>query len=232
MLLAIAPIWKKIIIEPAKYIGARISFINQSEDQFRIIPNAAKFNIITDPYKKILGLGSVNFGDSLTISYLPGNPKKYTLPKPIINRGGCNLSFAGLKTAVLRISKQIKTEQEKYDLAASFQSTIEEILYKKSKVAFEKFKNINGDKDNTFVVAGGVAANKKIRKILTNLCEEENFKSIFPPINLCGDNAAMIAMVGLEKFKMKQFDDLDHPAKPRWALDENAKFLKGANLKY
>ena len=160
-----------------------------------------------------------------------GDPKKFKLPKPIINKGGCNLSFAGLKTAVLKISKTIKSKQEKYDLAASFQKTIEEILYKKSKIAFKEFKNINGDKDNIFVVAGGVAANKKIRKILTNLCKEENFKSIFPPINLCGDNAAMIAMVGLEKFKMKQFDNLDHPAKPRWALDEDAAFLKGAGIK-
>ena len=63
------------------------------------------------------------------------------------------------------------------------------------------------------------------------LCDENNFKSIFPPINLCGDNAAMIAMVGLEKFKMKQFDNLDYPAKPRWPLDENAAFLKGAGVK-
>ena len=60
---------------------------------------------------------------------------------------------------------------------------------------------------------------------------EENFKSIFPPINLCGDNAAMIAMVGLEKFKIKQFDNLDHPVKPRWPLDKNATFLKGAGVK-
>jgi N6-L-threonylcarbamoyladenine synthase len=160
-----------------------------------------------------------------------GDPNKYELPKPILHRGGCNLSFAGLKTAVLRISKQIKTNQEKYNLAASFQKTIEEILYKKSKVAFKEFKNINGDKDNTFVVAGGVAANKKIRGVLTTLCKEENFKSIFPPINLCGDNAAMIAMVGLERFKLKQFNKLDHPAKPRWPLDENAAFLKGAGIK-
>ena len=183
-----------------------------------------------DKTAKLLGIEFPG-GPQIEIYAKKGNPKKYALPKPIINKGGCNLSFAGLKTAVLRIAKQIKTEQEKYDLAASFQRTIEEILYKKSKVAFEKFKNINGDKDNTFVVAGGVAANKKIRKILTNLCKEENFKSIFPPINLCGDNAAMIAMVGLEKFKMKQFDDLDHPAKPRWALDEDAAFLKGAGIK-
>ena len=160
-----------------------------------------------------------------------GNPNKYELPKPIINKGGCNLSFAGLKTAVLRVTKQIKTDQEKYDLAASFQKTVEEILYKKSKVAFKEFKNINKDRDNAFVVAGGVAANKKIREVLIKLCEEENFKAIFPPINLCGDNAAMIAMVGLEKYKKKQFDNLDHPAKPRWALDEEAIFLKGAGVR-
>ena len=55
---------------------------------------------------------------------------------------------------------------------------------------------------------------------------------IFPPINLCGDNAAMIAMVGLEKFKLKQFSNLDHPAKPRWPLDEDAAFLKGAGVNY
>ena len=160
-----------------------------------------------------------------------GDPNKYELPKPILHKGGCNLSFAGLKTAVLRIIKQIKTDQEKYDLAASFQKTIEEILYKKSKVAFKEFKNVNGDKANTFVVAGGVAANKRIREVLTTLCEEENFEAIFPPINLCGDNAAMIAMVGLEKYKLKQFNKLDHPAKPRWPLDEDAAFLKGAGVR-
>jgi len=160
-----------------------------------------------------------------------GDKNFYSLPKPIINRGGCNLSFAGLKTAVLKISKEIKSKQQKYNLAASFQKTIEEILYEKSKVAFKEFKNINGDKENTFVVAGGVAANKKIREVLTKLCKEENFHAIFPPINLCGDNGAMIAMVGLEKFKLKQFDDLNYPAKPRWQLDEDAAFLKGAGVR-
>ena len=160
-----------------------------------------------------------------------GDPNKYELPKPIFHKGGCNLSFAGLKTAVLRIVKQIKTDQEKYDLAASFQKTIEEIIYKKSKVAFKEFKNINKDRANTFVVAGGVAANKKIREVLTTLCNEEHFKAIFPPLNLCGDNAAMIAMVGLEKYKLRQFNELDHPAKPRWPLDEHAPFLKGAGVK-
>ena len=95
----------------------------------------------------------------------------------------------------------------------------------------KEFKNVNEDKANTFVVAGGVAANKRIREVLTTLCEEENFEAIFPPINLCGDNAAMIAMVGLERYKLKQFNKLDHPAKPRWPLDEDATFLKGAGVR-
>ena len=82
-----------------------------------------------------------------------------------------------------------------------------------------------------FVVAGGVAANKNIRKVLTKICLEKKYEYIFPPIELCGDNAAMIAMVGLEKFKLGQFNNLDYPAKPRWPLDENAPLLKGSGVK-
>ena len=66
---------------------------------------------------------------------------------------------------------------------------------------------------------------------MIDLCYEENFKPVFPEKELCGDNAAMIAMVGLEKFKLKKFDNLDYPAKPRWPLDEDAAFLKGAGVK-
>ena len=66
--------------------------------------------------------------------------------------------------------------------------------------------------------------------MLINLCNENDYNSIFPPIELCGDNAAMIAMVGLEKFKLKQFSPLSHPAKPRWPLDEKAAFLKGVGV--
>ena len=183
-----------------------------------------------DKTAKIIGIEFPG-GSQIEAYAKKGDPKKYDLPKPIIQKGGCNLSFAGLKTAVLRIAKKIKTDQEKYDLAASFQKTIEEILYKKSSIAFKEFKNIYGNKSNIFVVAGGVAANKKIREVLINLCAEENFKPIFPAINLCGDNAAMIAMVGLEKYKLNLFDNLDFPVNPRWPLDEKAKFLKGAGVK-
>src|SRR5210317_1792258 len=182
-----------------------------------------------DKTAKLLGIEFPG-GPQIEVLAEKGDPNKYQLPKPIFNKGGCNLSFAGLKTAILKVSKNIKNEQDKFDIAASFQKTILEIMYKKTKNAFYEYEKNNVNK-KTFMVAGGVAANKKIRSMLINLCEENNYKSIFPPINLCGDNAAMIAMVGLEKFKLKQFNDLDYPAKPRWPLDENAAFLKGAGVK-
>jgi len=183
-----------------------------------------------DKTAKLLGVEFPG-GPQIEILAKKGDPEKYDLPKPIFNKGGCNLSFAGLKTSVLKITKTIKTEQEKFDLAASFQKTIEEILSKKTKIAFEQFEKNKTLKKKFFVVAGGVAANKKIRSMLINLCEEKNYESVFPPIELCGDNAAMIGMVGLEKFKLKEFNDLDYPAKPRWPLDEKASFLKGAGVK-
>ena len=183
-----------------------------------------------DKTAKLLGIEFPG-GPKIEVLAEMGDPNKYKLPKPIFNKGGCNLSFAGLKTAILKISKNIKNDQDRYDIAASFQKTIEEILYKKTKNAFNEYEKNNKSKNKIFVVAGGVAANKKIRSMLVDLCNKNNYQHIFPPINLCGDNAAMIGMVGLEKFKMKQFDNLDYPAKPRWPLDESAIFLKGAGVK-
>ena len=182
-----------------------------------------------DKAAKLLGIKFPG-GPQIEVLAAKGDSSRYDLPKPIFNKGGCNLSFAGLKTAVLKISKNIKTEKEKFDLSASFQKTIEEILYKKTKIAFDQFEKKTKAKKKIFVIAGGVAANKKIRSMLVNLCNKEDYKSVFPPIEFCSDNAAMIGMVGLEKFKINKFDSLDHPAKPRWQLDEKAAFLKGAGV--
>ena len=102
-------------------------------------------------------------------------------------------------------------------------------MYIKSKIAFNEFLK-NSLKEKSFVVAGGVAANKGIRKKLTEVSNENGFKAIFPDIKLCGDNAAMIALVGLEKYKIKKFDNMDLEASPRLALDASAKFLKGAGV--
>jgi N6-L-threonylcarbamoyladenine synthase len=215
--------------------------ISGGHSQFLMVNNLGKYkrlgttidDALGEAFDKTAKLIGIEFpgGPQIEKYAKKGNPKKYLLPKPIINKGGCNLSFAGLKTAVLKVANNITSKKEKYDLAASFQRTIEEILFKKSRVAMNEFKKTNRQKKNIFVIAGGVAANKNIRKVLTDLCIEENFIPVFPPLELCGDNAAMIAMVGLEKFKKKKFDKLDYPVKPRWSLDENAKFLKGAGVK-
>ena len=96
------------------------------------------------------------------------------------------------------------------------------------KLAFENHKK---NKHKTFVIAGGVAANLKIRENLTKLANEKKFSPIFPPKNLCGDNAAMIAWAGIERFKINLVDDLNFPSKARWPLDDSAPFLKGPGIK-
>lgn len=160
-----------------------------------------------------------------------GDENYFKLPKPIFERGGCNLSFAGLKTAVLKISQKLKDQKEKYHLAASFQKTINEILYKKTKIAMEEFLIGKKNIQKTFVIAGGVASNLKIRENLTRLSKEKKFSNIFPPVNLCSDNAAMIAWAGIERYKINLIDNLKFPSKARWPLDSSAAFLKGPGLK-
>ena len=160
-----------------------------------------------------------------------GDGNYFKLPKPILKKGGCNLSFAGLKTAVLRTSKKLKNEKEKYHLAASFQKTINEILYEKTKVAMKEFLINKENNTNTFVIAGGVASNLSIRENLIKLAKEKNFISIFPPMNLCSDNAAMIAWTGIERYKINLIDNLEFPSRARWPLDSSAPFLKGPGLK-
>ena len=160
-----------------------------------------------------------------------GDKNGFVLPKPILHKSGCNLSFSGLKTAVLHASKAIKTNQGKYDLAASFQHTINEILKIKSKKAMQMFlQNNKKIKNPYFVIAGGVAANKSIRNNLENVCKENGFENLFPPSSLCSDNAAMIAWAGIERYKKKLIDNTKFSARPRWPLDEKAPFLKGAGV--
>ena len=161
-----------------------------------------------------------------------GEKNYFKLPEPIINKAGCNLSFAGLKTAVLRESKKINDDIKlKYNLAASFQNTINKILYKKTKIAIQEFKNKTKEEKVQLIVAGGVAANKSIRENLTALSEEMNCKAIYPDLKFCGDNAAMIAWAGIKRFKKNLIDNIEISAKSRWPLDSNAPYMKGPGLK-
>ena len=215
--------------------------ISGGHTQYLLVENLGKYKRLGTTIDDALGEAFDKTAKIIGIEF-PGGPKiekyadlgdknRFNLPKPILNRGGCNLSFAGLKTAILRIKSEIKNEQDKFDLAASFQKTVEEILVKKTEKAFEIYLNEINTLNRNFVVAGGVAANKGIKNKLVKLSEENNFNCIFPDISLCSDNAAMIALVGLENFKKKSFNELNFKVNPRWQLDENARFLKGAGVK-
>ena len=184
-----------------------------------------------DKTAKILNLGYPG-GPNIEKFAKLGNKRSYILPEPIINRAGCNLSLAGLKTDILRKSKKVKSKQDKYDLAASFQETINKILKKKTEVAMEFFrKEVPNSSIKSFVVAGGVAANETIRENLKELSKKMNFKSIFPSKEFCGDNAAMIAWAGIQRYKKKLFNNKDNVVRSRWPLDKKAPFLKGPGLK-
>ena len=151
---------------------------------------------------------------------------------PLINEKNAHFSFAGLKSAVANIvSKHRCTERFKKDMSASFQRTINEIIFIKTRNAIKEYKSIiKSKKDLNIVVAGGVAANKSIRQSLTYLGREEGCKFLFPSIKYCTDNGAMIALAGIERFERNKFNKLNFKPRPRWPLDKNAVFMKGKDL--
>ncbi|MEK9681030.1 MAG: tRNA (adenosine(37)-N6)-threonylcarbamoyltransferase complex transferase subunit TsaD [Pelagibacteraceae bacterium] len=183
-----------------------------------------------DKTAKILGIKFPGGPKIETYAKL-GNKNAFDLPKPILHKSGCNMSYAGLKTAVLYASKKIKSKQDKYDLAASFQKTINEILKVKCTKAIEMFLERNKKIANkNFVVAGGVASNLAIRKNIYEVSSKLKFHVHFPPIKLCTDNAAMIAWAGLLNYEAGNKPNIKILSQPRWPLDSKAPFMKGAGL--
>jgi N6-L-threonylcarbamoyladenine synthase len=184
-----------------------------------------------DKTARMLGLGYPG-GPLIEKFSKLGDKNFYKLPEPILNRAGCNLSFAGLKTAVLREAKKINNNKKlKYNLAASFQHTVNKILHKKSKEAMKQFLHKTEGKNPFFVIAGGVAANNSIRENLISAAKEMHFNPIFPDLKFCGDNAAMIAWAGIKRFKKNLINKINFPAKSRWPLDSSAPYMKGPGLK-
>jgi N6-L-threonylcarbamoyladenine synthase len=217
--------------------------ISGGHTQFLIVKDVNKYEQLGTTIDDALGEAFDKTAKMLDLGY-PGGPNVekfsklgdknfFKLPEPIINKAGCNLSFAGLKTAVLRESKKINGENKlKYNLAASFQNTINKILYKKTKVAIQMFRDKTKKENLQLIVAGGVAANESIRKNLSILSNEMGFETVYPDLKFCGDNAAMIAWAGIQRFKKNMIDDITVSARSRWPLDENAPYMKGPGLKF
>jgi N6-L-threonylcarbamoyladenine synthase len=142
--------------------------------------------------------------------------KKYLLPKPFVGKPGCDFSFSGLKTAARRMMDTVK-EEDKPAFCCAFQETVAMILADRIENAIDMF-----GKTGTLVVAGGVAANKRIRGVLENLATQRGLTFSAPPLKLCTDNAAMIAWAGVERLKRGMTDSADFAVRARWPLDPDA----------
>ncbi len=174
-----------------------------------------------DKIAKLLGLGYPG-GPAVEQAALHGNPKRFALPRPMLGRAGCDFSFSGLKTAVRHMcaAAGILNDQDKADMAASFQAATADVMTDRCRNAMALFRASHGtDSAHRLVVAGGVAANQALRTALHELCAQQNFQLATPPLHLCTDNAAMIAWAGIERLALGLSDPLDVSARARWPLD-------------
>ncbi len=121
----------------------------------------------------------------------------------------------------------VQTMQDKADVAASFQQAVIDCLIDRTGAALARLE----ERPTALVVAGGVAANIRIRSALAACADNHQLAFVAPPLWLCTDNAAMIAWAGAERFALGYKDDLHVPARARWPLDPDAERARGAGVK-
>ena len=188
-----------------------------------------------DKVARLLGLGQPG-GPLVEAEARLGDPARFRFPRPLLDRPGCDLSFSGLKTAVLRVRDELVARQggirvqDRRDICAGFQAAVTAVLAEKSRRAMEIFADVAGPSP-AFAVAGGVAANGAIRAGLETVSAAQGLRFTAPPLRLCTDNAAMIAWAGIERFQVGARDGMDLIARPRWPLDERAAPMIGSGKK-
>ena len=180
-----------------------------------------------DKVAKLLGLPQPG-GPAVEAAAQNGDAARFDLPRPLLDRPGCDLSFSGLKTAVLRVRDGLVAaqgglhEQDRNDLCAGFQAAVADVLAEKTRRA------LAASPVPVLAVAGGVAANSTIREALQRVADQAGAAFVAPPLALCTDNAAMIAWAGIEAFRMGRRDDMTLAGRPRWPLDQSAAPMLGA----
>ena len=167
-----------------------------------------------DKVSKLLGLGYPG-GPEIQKAAKKGNPSSFSFPRPMIQDKSFDMSFSGLKTAVLYATKEVdKTDKKNIcDIAASFQSAITDVLVHKLILSAEN------KKIDCIVLAGGVAANDELRKKVSEKAKAKNIRTIYPQLKYCTDNAAMIAYLGSLKASDRSFA-LESKVRARWPLQE------------
>jgi N6-L-threonylcarbamoyladenine synthase len=165
-----------------------------------------------------------------------GNPARFALPRPLLDRPGCDMSFSGLKTAVLRTRDSLICEAgglraaDRADLCASFQAAVADLLAEKARRALAVYAQ-SAPPSPVFAVAGGVAANQTLRAALEQVADAAGVRFLAPPLALCTDNAAMIAWAALEQIRAGHPLEQDFTARPRWPLDQSAAPILGSGKK-
>lgn len=180
-----------------------------------------------DKTAKLIGLPYPG-GPNVEKAAQSGNPSRFDLPRPLRGEKRLDFSFSGLKTAVRQASTAIAPlgEQDVADICSSFQRAITETLADRVALSLKRFHEEHPAAANPLlVVAGGVAANKQVRLTLEKLCSANGFRLVAPPMDLCTDNAAMIAWAGIERLRAgltKDNDGMTAVPRSRWPLDEHS----------
>lgn len=174
-----------------------------------------------DKAAKMLGLGWPG-GPAVERAAREGDPRRFALPRPMVGRDGCDFSFSGLKTALRIEAERVAplSDSDIRDFCASFQAAVVDCLVDRTERALGRFRSQVGREQLVLVVAGGVAANKTIRSALERLAARHEARLVAPPLELCGDNAAMVAWAGAERLALGLADTNEAPARARWPLDE------------
>ena len=189
-----------------------------------------------DKVAKLLGLDPPG-GPAVETAAREGDPVRFALPRPLLDRPGCDLSFSGLKTAVRRARDRLVEERggitrsDRADLCAGFQAAIAGTLAEKTRRALAAFRAAHPGVAPVLAVAGGVAANASVRRALAGAAAAEGAGYLAPPLALCTDNGAMVAWAALERMAAGDPDDLALPARPRWPLDATAAPMLGSGRK-
>lgn len=169
-----------------------------------------------DKTAKLLGLGAPG-GPRVESAAVGGRADRFDLPRPLLKHEGCDFSFSGLKTAVREAAQSLAapTGQDVADLAASFQAAAARHLAHRTEKAMALMPDAR-----RLVVAGGVAANCAIKKMLQELCAANSWALVAPPAKYCTDNGAMIAWAGAERLG----EGLVMPAEEAFALAPRARW--------
>lgn len=215
--------------------------ISGGHTQFQIVAGVGRYHRLGstiddalgeafDKVAKLLGLGYPG-GPQVEAFARGGDPQRFSFPRPLKGRKDCNFSFSGLKTAVREEVNALGplSERDIADVCASFEAAVADCMADRLAMAAQMFRAAHPEATHpALIVAGGVAANQKLKAVFEEAAARHGLALIVPPPRLCTDNAAMIAWAGAERLRLGLTDDLGVAARARWPLDQAQAPVYGA----